>query len=202
MARRHVQRQRPDPHDQRQQQIQYNARVMWQPNGSVVLNQRAWSPARSTRRATSSRRRADLRRRDQLGKPEQLQRHAGNDQKWNAYSVDGIYKYRGFSVNGMYSLAQRDPETGAKLRCRRRLHPGRASCSVAGGTKWPGATASSIRRPHRSQHHPRGPRRLQLLLRASRTEVAERHRPGRDAAGPTGNVNKTWEFRSQLQFVF
>ncbi len=39
----------------------------------------------------------------------------GNDQKWNAYSVDGIYKFHGFMANGMYTMAKRTPETGAKF---------------------------------------------------------------------------------------
>jgi phosphate-selective porin OprO and OprP len=57
----------------------------------------------------------------------------GNDQKWNAVSVDGIYKYKGFSANGMYTFAMRKQEAGAdfdadgffiqagKLFCRRTL---------------------------------------------------------------------------------
>jgi hypothetical protein len=37
---------------------------------------------------------------------------SGNDQKWNAYSIDGIFKFKGFSANGMYTYADRVPETG------------------------------------------------------------------------------------------
>jgi hypothetical protein len=39
----------------------------------------------------------------------------GNDQKWNAASVDWIYKYQVFSTNGAFNLARRTPETGAKF---------------------------------------------------------------------------------------
>ena len=39
----------------------------------------------------------------------------GNDQKWNAFSFDGIFKFKGFSTVGMYTMAKRTPETGAKF---------------------------------------------------------------------------------------
>ncbi len=95
---------------------QWNARVMWQPNGSQVLNQRAWVTG-----ALYSE--SDF---ESTTVPiyavafnwENQNNHlatTGNDQKWNAYSVDGIFKYKGFSMNGQYSWADRTPETGSEF---------------------------------------------------------------------------------------
>ena len=114
--------------------FQYNARLMWQPNGSQVLNQRAWiTGALYSESRLRIDDRADLRARHQLREPEQLRRHDGaSTRSGTQYSVDGIYKYKGFSSNFMYSYAQRTTEeTGgvgtARVRRERLLHPGRLS---------------------------------------------------------------------------
>ncbi len=95
---------------------QYNARVMWQPNGSQVLNTRAWVSgplySESDFESTTAPIYAVA---VNWENQNNFNATTGNDQKWNAYSVDGIFKYRGFAVNGMYALAQRTPETGAKF---------------------------------------------------------------------------------------
>ena len=94
---------------------QWNARLMWQPNGSQVLNQRAWVTGALYSESDFESTTAPIyavalnweRQNNHLAT-------TGNDLKWNAYSVDGIFKYRGFSANGMYTWADRRPETGDK----------------------------------------------------------------------------------------
>jgi hypothetical protein len=96
--------------------FQYNARLMWQPNGSQALNGRPWVTgalySESDFESTTAPIYAVA-----LNWENQNNFNAttGNDQKWNAYSVDGIFKYRGFSANGMYGYADRTPETGASF---------------------------------------------------------------------------------------
>ena len=96
--------------------LQYNARLMWQPNGSQVLNQRAWVTgalySESDFESTTVPIYAIA---VNWENQNNFNATTGNDQKWNAYSVDGIFKFKGFSAVGMYALAQRTPETGAKL---------------------------------------------------------------------------------------
>ena len=96
--------------------LQYNARLLWQPNGSQVLNQRAWvtgalyseSDFESTTVPIYS---IALNWENQNN----FNATTSNDQKWNAYGIDGIFKYKGFSAIGMYTMAKRTPETGAKF---------------------------------------------------------------------------------------
>jgi hypothetical protein len=96
--------------------FQYNARLMWQPNGSQVLNQRAWVTgalySESDFESTTAPIYAVA---INVEHQNNFNATTGNDQKWTAYSLDGIYKFRGFSVNGMYTLAGRQPETGAEF---------------------------------------------------------------------------------------
>ncbi len=183
--------------------FQYNARIMWQPNGSQVLNQRAWvtgalyseSDFESTTGAIYA---VALNWENQNN----FNATTGNDQKWNAYSLDGIYKYKGFSVNGMYSLANREPETGAEfdaeggfiqagmLFSRRRYEVG-----LRYGQFDPtDLTDRNVTRETRgvfSYYYARHGLKWQ-------TDVG----PVEVQPGPTGNVAKTWEVRSQLQFIF
>jgi hypothetical protein len=102
-------------------QYQVNARLMWQPNGSQVLNQRAWVSgplySESDFESTTApiyavainyeRQNNFLATAGTAG--------AANDQKWHSVGVDGIYKFKGFSANGMYTLARRTPEVGSKF---------------------------------------------------------------------------------------
>jgi hypothetical protein len=95
---------------------QYNARLMWQPNGSQVLNQRAWITgalySESDFESTTAPIYAVA---INWENQNNFNATTANDQKWNAYSVDGIFKFKGFSANGMYSFAHRTPETGAEF---------------------------------------------------------------------------------------
>lgn len=96
--------------------LQYNARVMWQPNGSQVLNQRAWvTGALYSESDFESTTTAIYAVAANWESQNNFNATTGNDQKWNAFSFDGIYKFKGFSANGMYSMAKRKPETGATL---------------------------------------------------------------------------------------
>ncbi len=94
----------------------YNARLMWQPNGSQVLNQRAWVTgalySESDFESTTVPIYAIA---VNWENQNNFNATTGNDQKWDAVSVDGIYKFKGFSANGMYTFARRTPETGAKF---------------------------------------------------------------------------------------
>ena len=99
--------------------------------------------------------------------------------------------------------ANRTPETGAKFDSPGRLHPGRAAVQP------PPLRSRRVRYGEfdptdltAQQQHQGDPRRVQLLLRAARPEVADRHRPRRRAGGPTGRRSRPAELRSQLQFIF
>jgi phosphate-selective porin OprO/OprP len=96
--------------------LQYNARIMFQPNGSQVLNQRAWVTgalySESDFESTTTPIYAVA---VNWESQNNFNATTGNDQKWTAFSSDGIYKFKGFSANGMYTMAKRTPETGAKL---------------------------------------------------------------------------------------
>lgn len=92
---------------------QVNARVLWQPNGSQALNQRAWVTgalyAESDFESTTVPIYAIA---VNWENQNTYLATTGNDQKWNAFSIDGIFKYRGFSALGMYSWADRTSENG------------------------------------------------------------------------------------------
>jgi hypothetical protein len=96
--------------------LQYNARLMWQPNGSQILNQRAWVSgplySESDFESTTTPIYALA---VNYENQNNFNATTGNDQKWNAVSVDGIYKYMGVNVVGMYAFARRTPETGTKF---------------------------------------------------------------------------------------
>ena len=185
--------------------FQYNARLMWQPNGSQVLNQRAWvTGALYSESDFESTTVADLRGGAQLGEPEQLQRHDRQRPE-----VERLQPRRHLQVQGL--LGQR--------RCIRSPAASRRpapSSMPTGGFIQAGQLFSRRRyevaaalRPVRSdrsdrpQHHARSARRPQLLLRAPRPEVADRLRPGRgrSRARPATSTRR-WELRSQLQFIF
>ena len=97
--------------------LQYNARLMWQPNGSQVLNQRAWvTGALYSESDFESTTTPIYALAINWENQNNFASTTGVDQKWHAYSLDGIYKFRGFSANGMYAIAYRTPETGATFR--------------------------------------------------------------------------------------
>jgi hypothetical protein len=182
--------------------FQYNARLMWQPNGSQVLNQRAWVTgalySESDFESTTAPIYAVA---INWENQNNFNATTGNDQKWNAYSVDGIYKFRGFSVNGMYSLARRRPETGA-------------SFDAAGGFIQAGKLFSRRRyevgvRYGEFDPTDRADRNNTREVRGVFSYYYARH--GLKWQNDIGRVDvqagasptvKTTEFRSQLQFVF
>jgi hypothetical protein len=96
--------------------MQINARLMWQPNGSQVLNQRAWVTgalySESDFESTTVPIYAIA---VQYEHQDNFKTTTGTtDLKWNAYGVDGIFKFKGFSVNGMYTMQKRESEASVK----------------------------------------------------------------------------------------
>jgi phosphate-selective porin len=104
--------------------FQYNARLMWQPNGSQVLNQRSWVTgalySESDFESTTTPIYAIAINYENVNNFKNTAGDTGanNDQKWHAYALDGIYKFKGFSMNGAYQAAHRTPETGDKFEAR------------------------------------------------------------------------------------
>jgi phosphate-selective porin len=96
---------------------QYNGRIMWQPNGSQVLNQRAWVTgalySESDFESTTTPIYAFA---FNFENQNNFLATTGTDQKWNAYGIDGIFKYKGFSMNGQITWADRTPETGSEFK--------------------------------------------------------------------------------------
>jgi hypothetical protein len=182
--------------------FQYNARLMWQPNGSQVLNQRAWVTgalySESDFESTTAPIYAVA---INWENQNNFVATTGNDQKWNAYSVDGIWKYLGFSVNGMYAFAQREPETGPKfdatggfIQAGKLFSRRRYEVAVRYGTSDPSDLAS---------------RNTTQEIRGALNYYYARHGLkwqtdfGQvDVQSGTAPTVKTFEVRSQLQFVF
>ena len=183
-------------------QFQYNARLMWQPSGSQVLNQRAWisGPLYSE---------SDFESTDRpiyavgvnLERQNNFNATTGNDQKWTAVSVDGIFKFRGLFANGMYTRAQRTPETGDEF-------------DATGGFVQAGKLFSRRRYEVAFRYGQFDPttladRNVTREVRGAFSYYYARH--GLKWQSDVGRVDvengpnptaKTWELRSQLQFVF
>jgi hypothetical protein len=183
--------------------LQYNARLMWQPNGSQVLNQRAWITGALYSESDFESTTAPI---YALAINWESQNNfastTGNDQKWTAYSVDGIYKFKGFSANGMYTIAMRTPETGAKfdapggfVQAGQLFSRRRYEVALRYGQFDPtDATARNNTREVRaalSYYYAR--HGLKWQNDVGRVDVQ---------AGSTAPAVKTWELRSQLQFIF
>jgi hypothetical protein len=183
-------------------QFQYNARLMWQPTGRVPLHQRGWISGPLYSESDFESGEAPI---YAFGVNVERQNNfnatTGNDLKWTAFSIDGIYKFRGLFANGMFALAQRTPEAGA-------------SFDAAGGFVQVGQLF--------------GGRRYEVAFRYGQfdpSDVVDRN-VTREARGAfsyyyarhvlkwqndVGRVEvqsgleppaRTWELRSQLQFVF
>ena len=183
--------------------LQYNARLMWQPNGSQILNQRAWVTgalySESDFESTTAPIYAIALNWENL---DNFAATTGNDQKSNTIALDGIYKFRGFSTNGMFGYSKRTPETGAtfeqlggfiqagQLFSRRRFE-------VAGryGTFDPTSLTArnDVREARAAFNYYYARHGLKWQSDSGRVETQ---------AGPTARVVKLWEFRSQLQFIF
>ena len=183
--------------------FQYNARVVWQPNGSQALNQRAWVTgalySESDFESTTSAIYALA-----LNYEHQNNFNATSsvDQKWHAVGLDGVYKRRGFSANGMYTVARRTPETGDRF-------------NAAGGFVQVGHLFSRRRYEVAVRYGEFDPTDLTARnntreVRAAFSYYHLRHGlkwqndVGRVdvQAGPDAATAKTVELRSQLQFIF
>ena len=183
-------------------QFQYNARLMWQPNGGQVLNQRAWVTGALYSESDFESTTAPI---YAVGLNFEHQNNfnatTGNDQKWNAVSVDGIYKFHGLSVNGMYTLARRRPETGDQF-------------DATGGFVQVGQLFSRRRYEVAFRYGQFDPtdladRNVTREARGAFSYYYARHGlkwqtdVGRvDVENGASPTTKTWEVRSQLQFVF
>lgn len=184
-------------------QYQWNARLMWQPNGSQVLNQRAWvtgalyseSDFESTTTPIYAVAINWERQNNHLAT-------TGNDLRWNAYSIDGIFKYRGFSANGMYTRADRTPETGdtysspgffiqmGQLLSRRRFEMAVRYGQYDASDKIDNNLVKELRGAFNYYYARHG-----LKWQTDCGQVETQGGPGK--ANP-----KSFEIRSQLQFVF
>jgi hypothetical protein len=183
--------------------FQYNARLMWQPNGSQVLNQRAWvtgalyseSDFESTKAPIYA---VALNWENQ----DNFNATTGSDQKWHAVSIDGIYKFKGFSANGMYAFAKRRTEAGAKSES-------------TGGFIQAGQLFSRRRYEVAFRFGTFDPTDLTVRNNTKEVRGAFSYYYARHGlkwqndfgqvdvqAGPTAATVKTFEVRSQLQFVF
>jgi phosphate-selective porin len=96
--------------------FQYNARLMWQPNGNQVLAQRAWVSGALYSEADFESTTVPLyafglnyEHNDFHGTT------TGIDLKADVVGVDGIFKFKGFFATGEYFWRQRTPETGSKF---------------------------------------------------------------------------------------
>jgi phosphate-selective porin OprO/OprP len=96
--------------------FQYNARLMWQPNGSQNLNQRAWvSGALYSEADFESSTTPIYAIALNLERNDFHRTTEGNDLKSTAIGVDGIFKYRGFFGTAEGYWRERDPETGGSF---------------------------------------------------------------------------------------
>jgi phosphate-selective porin OprO/OprP len=183
--------------------LQYNARLMWQPNGSQTLNQRAWVTgalySETDFESTTTPIYAIALNWENL---DNFAATTGVDQKSNTLALDGIYKFRGFSTNGMFGYSNRTPETGAKfeqwggfiqagqLFSRRRFE-------VAGRFGMFDPTRltdrNNVREARAAFNYYYARHGLKWQSDIGRVETQ---------AGPTAPAVKLWEFRSQLQFIF
>ncbi len=96
--------------------FQYDARLMWQPNGNQVLAQRAWISGALYSEADFESTTVPLyafglnyEHNDFHGTT------TGVDLKSDAVGVDGIFKFKGFFATGEYFWRERRPETGPKF---------------------------------------------------------------------------------------
>lgn len=96
--------------------LQFNARLMWQPTGKVKLNQRAWiSGAMYSETDFDS---ADFPIFAVAANFEKNDFHGtttGNDLKDTIFGFDAIFKYKRFYATGEYYVRERTPESGARF---------------------------------------------------------------------------------------
>jgi len=96
--------------------FQYNARLMWQPNGNQVLAQRAWVSGALYSEADFESTTVPL---YAFGlNYEHNDFHlttTGNDFKSDAVGIDGVFKFKGIFATAEYFWRERTPETGGKF---------------------------------------------------------------------------------------
>jgi phosphate-selective porin OprO and OprP len=96
--------------------FQYNARLMWQPNGNQVLAQRAWVSGALYSEADFESTTVPLYAFGLNFESNHFHRTTtGDDLKSNVVGIDGMYKFKGFSTTGEYFYRRRTPETAAKF---------------------------------------------------------------------------------------
>jgi phosphate-selective porin OprO/OprP len=96
--------------------FQYNARLMWQPNGNQVLTQRAWVSGALYSEADFESTTVPLYALALNFESNNFHRTTtGDDLKSNVVGIDGVYKFKGLSATGEYFLRKRTPETASKF---------------------------------------------------------------------------------------
>jgi phosphate-selective porin OprO and OprP len=97
--------------------FQYNARLMWQPNGSQVLAQRAWVSGALYSEADFESTTVPIYALGLNFESSNFHRTTtGDDLKATAVGVDGLYKFKGFSTTGEFYYRERRPEILRKFQ--------------------------------------------------------------------------------------
>ena len=176
---------------------------MWQPNGSQVLNQRAWvTGALYSESDFESTTVPIYALAVNWENQNNFNATSGNDQKWNAFSFDGIFKFKGFSANGMYAMAKRTPATGAKfdangffVQAGQLFSRRRFEIAVRYGVSDPSDLVSNNKqteiRGALSYYYARHGLKWQNDFGQTRTQ-----------SGTSAPTVTLFEWRSQLQFIF
>ena len=187
--------------------MQYNARLLWQPNGSQVLNQRAWVTGALYSEADFESTTSPI---YAFAINYENQNNylvtagttgANNDQKWHALSFDWIYKYKGFSTNGAYNFARRTPEstpkfdaTGFNVQTGYLFHRRTWEVAIRHAQSDPSDLVSN-----NIQKETRGA----LSYYYSRHVLKWQNDFGQvQTQNATTGTQKQFEFRSQMQFIF
>ena len=183
-------------------QFQVNARLLWQPNGYVSLNPRGWTGG-----ALYSE--SDFESTDTpiyavaltVERQNTFNTTPGNDLKWVAWSADGVFKFRGLFVSGMYALARRTPElgprfdaTGGFLQAGQLFGARRYEVGVRYGQFSPSDRAARTR-----TREVRGAFSYYFARHALKWQNDIGRIAVHDGPGPAIGA---WELRSQLQFAF
>ena len=96
--------------------FQYNARLMWQPNGSQNLVQRAWVSGPLYSEGDFESTTTPIYAFGLNFEHNNFHRTTdGNDLKSTILGVDGVFKYKGFYGTSEFYWRQRDPETGGEF---------------------------------------------------------------------------------------
>jgi hypothetical protein len=181
--------------------FQYNARVMWQPNGSQPLNGRPWVTGALYSEADFESTTTPIyavavnwEHQNTFGTT------SGNDQRWHAVSFDGIFKFKGISVNGMYTFAGREEESGGRFDARGGF--------IQGGKLFAGRRYEVAFRYGAFDPDDRIGRDVTREARGALNYYFARHGlkwqtdAGRIEVSTPAGRSRLFELRSQLQFVF